>query len=564
MRGAVNLKIAVIQTNPIVGDIEHNFQNILSLAKPTLKQGASLVVTPELSLLGYPPKDLLSLKSLLKRQQVYLEKFLEFTKVNNCSILVGGIEQNPGPGKPFFNSIFVISKGILLGTVRKSRIPSYDVFEEDRFFQPGNSPTSNPFQVEGLKFRVVVCEDLWNTTQAFGVRDLRTYPSSTHPLFKVQKDFDFLVHVSASPYWKKKIQTRKDLIAAYASKLNSPIICVNQVGANDEVVFDGSSFCVLPDRSICASLPSFEETSLTFEIQGQKSTIRKVDESETVEWQFIEQAIVLGIKDYFKKNNVKQALIGMSGGIDSALVATLSAKALGSENVKGILLPSAITSKLSIEDGIDQCHRLKIQHELIPIAGWVESLSASLLDSPSGLAYENLQSRLRGIALMSLSNKTGSLVISTGNKSELAMGYSTLYGDMCGALLPIGDLYKTEVYGLSHFLNLQTPGLISNSILQKPPTAELALNQKDEDSLPSYDVLDGLLYEIIENQGASFSGFQSWNKILGERFTAQTIANKMKAAEFKRFQAPPIIKLSQRSFGKSWRMPLSSGEWVLT
>ncbi len=556
------MKIGVLQTNPRVGDIKNNTKNILDSAQKGIQLGVQFFVAPELALIGYPPKDLLSLPFLIKSQQHYLNEVIEFSKSHQIAIVLGVATQRKGPGKPFYNSAVYINNGQICGTVNKKRLPNYDVFEEDRFFAPGAEPNAaSVYSFQNKTFAISICEDLWNTTQAFGIRDLRSYQADSNPFRNFTQTPDFLIQISASPFWKNKIETRTDLIKAYAAKLSRPVLMVNQVGANDELIFDGSSTLIGSNGLISEKAPSFESGLFVFDLN--KTTQKEEESLEVDPHNSLLKALVLGIKDFVTKTGFTKVHLGLSGGIDSALVAFLCEQALGKNNVKGILLPSKFTSQQSITDAENLAQKIGIETISIPIQPLVDN-SQTLLQIPNlGLPYENLQSRIRGTLLMGYSNKNNSLLISTGNKSEIAMGYSTLYGDMCGALSPIGDLYKTEVFELCRYINKNYAQAIPHSIIDRPPTAELAPNQKDEDSLPPYDLLDSLLFEFIENQGQLLDTRESWNKKLGPKHSVEKILLQLNKNEFKRSQSAPILKTHLRSFGKSWRFPIAASPWGL-
>jgi NAD+ synthase (glutamine-hydrolysing) len=561
------VRIGILQTNPIIGDLDHNIQNIFDYIDSGLKKGVHFFVTPELGLIGYPPKDFLSLNFLFKKQNQKIESIIEQSRVKNFSIVLGCITKNKTPGKPFFNTALVISQGQILGEYHKQRIPSYDVFEDERFFEPG--PQINPiFKIDNFRFKLAICEDVWSQTQGFGIRDIRGYPKKTHPFLIDQapkENIDAFIHIAASPYWTSKIETRRDLFSALAQKTQCPILTVNSCGAQDELIFDGTSFMVSRSGDLSFVAPSFLEGLYLCDTDQMKITSLP----KTEHWNDVFLALSLGIRDYVHKTGFEKVHLGISGGIDSALVAALCCHALGSHNVNGYLLPSEFTSEASNTDGQKLCENLGIDSQKISISEILKLSRAELAMEDRGLAYENLQSRIRGLLLMGISNKDHSLLISTGNKSEIAMGYATLYGDMCGALSPIGDLYKTEVYALSHYLNQNFQKLgykkapIPESVLKRPPTAELAHNQKDQDSLPSYEILDGVLYDLIENQGETQFSVESWNRILAPNHSVDGLLRKISRCEFKRNQGAPILKVHLRSFGKNWRFPIAAGSWEL-
>ncbi len=559
------MKIALAQTNPVVGDLSGNFEKIENFCLKAAKAGCQFVATPELSLLGYPPRDLLAFRELKNTQAHFIEKIKKLSNDLKLGISVGFAEGKKGPGKPFYNSVLVFDSGKELGVIRKKRNPSYDIFEEDRFFDP--NPTEG--YTSAIKFRdkilhFFICEDLWSSIAAHGIRDIRNYSKTSSPLATVSEKFSpnsIGIFVSASPYWVGKQQARLDLVTALTRRHQLPICFVNQVGANDDLVFDGGSFAIDAQGNLVEPPLFFKSENIYFDLNKPSPSLGDFQVENY--WEGLENGIRLGIQDYFLKNKFKKGVLGISGGIDSALVACIAAKAIGPENLELVYLPSSNNQNESLEISKTISRNLKCGFRVIEIDDWIADFKKKLSISSSGIAYENLQSRLRGLSLMEISNLENRLLLATGNKSELAVGYSTLYGDMCGILLPIGDLYKTEVYGLSFYLNQKAkqvgnPAPIPNECLLRLPSAELSQGQNDQQSLPPYEILDGFLFELIENQGDFRGGLEAWDEILQEfGYQRDQLYKKFFGAEFKRKQAAPVLKLHQRSFGLGWRLPLT-------
>lgn len=541
------MKIALAQINPIVGDFEYNLNKILHFVDLASKQKADLVIFSELVLCGYPPKDLLLKKQFIEDNKRYLN-ILSKKIPTGIGVVVGFAEENKGVGKPLFDSLALVKKDEIVCTRQKILLPTYDVFDEDRYFEPGIVIKSVEFN--GKNIGLSICEDIWHSDLSW------TMPRyHIDPIVELGKqNIDFLINSSASPYFVDKPKIREFILKDCARRGKIPIIYVNQVGGNDELVFDGNSCVVDKDGNICLKLKSFEEDFQIFDLDSIKPQVVK----EVLQEEELFQAVVCGLRDYVLKCGFKKVIIGLSGGIDSALTATVAKLALGKENVLGVLMPSRYTSDESISDAKALAFNLGIETKLIsieePFKAFLKLLEPVWNGKDSSLTQENIQPRIRGLILMALSNQTGALVLSTGNKSELAVGYCTLYGDMCGGLAVISDLPKTTVYKLSEYINKKEgKEIIPKNTILKTPTAELKPNQKDQDILPPYDLLDKVLNKYIEEHLPVKEIIR--NGIPKE--TAVKVCNMIDASEYKRQQAAPGLKLTSRSFGYGWRMPIA-------
>ncbi|ACB52104.1 NH(3)-dependent NAD(+) synthetase [Crocosphaera subtropica ATCC 51142] len=561
------MKIAIAQLNPIIGDIENNAQHIYKVAQIAVERKAELLLTPELSLCGYPPKDLLFNTGFVEKLQIELEKLAKQLP-KKLAVLVGTVTENPHAyregEKPLFNSIVLIENQAIKQIFHKRLLPTYDVFDEDRYFEPGKE--SNFFQLSShdsnskpIKIGVTVCEDLWNDEEFWGKRNYETNPIQD----LVNNGVDLVVNLSASPYSIGKQKVRESMLKYTAQRHQVPIIYTNQVGGNDDLIFDGNSFAVNKNGEITLRAKGFQTAIETIECDDNNHDFKISYIADSIETEEAEiwSALVLGLKDYAHKCGFSKAVLGLSGGIDSSLVAAIAAEALGKENVLGILMPSPYSSSHSISDAEALVNNLGIKRYTLPIKDVMKAYDSILeplfKGTEFGVAEENLQSRIRGNLLMAIANKFGHLLLSTGNKSEMAVGYCTLYGDMNGGLAVISDVPKTRVFHLCKWLNRHQE-IIPRNVLIKPPSAELKPDQVDQDSLPSYDILDGILDRLIHRH-------QSIKEIEAAGFDYDIICKVVKLvtrAEFKRKQAPPGLKVSDRAFGTGWRMPIAS-RWKL-
>jgi NAD+ synthase (glutamine-hydrolysing) len=539
------MKLALLQLNPTVGDLEGNAARILAQAQTAALQNPDLMITSELALLGYPPRDLLLNRGFMQRAWQVLADLAQ-KLVGLPPVLVGIAEHNPASqGRPLFNSAVLLDQGKLGPTLRKTLLPTYDVFDEDRYFEPAKE--AQLLNIRGLSIGVSICEDLWNDRDFWQRQRYHQDPVAA----LAHQGAQCLINLSASPFTVGKQALREAMLSQLARKHQLPVVYVNQVGGNDDLVFDGQSMVLDAQGRILARAKAFAEEALVVDL-AQPSMDVPAEDRQSELW----QCLVLGTHDYVQKCGFKKVLLGLSGGVDSALTATIAAEALGPENVLGVLMPSPYSSPSSISDSLHLAKNLGMETLTLPIASLMEAFAATLAEPFAGRApdvtEENIQSRIRGNLLMALSNKFGSMLLTTGNKSELAVGYCTIYGDMSGGLAVISDLPKTWVYRLCQWLNRDEEKIPWN-ILEKPPSAELRPDQKDQDSLPPYDLLDELLYHHIErHEGAEeliASGF--------DPATVKKVLRLVQIAEFKRRQAPPGLKVTDRAFGSGWRMPIA-------
>jgi len=547
------MKITIAQLNPTIGDLRNNAETILTIAIEAANNGTNLLLTPELSLCGYPPRDLLLKPEFIDAMRSELEQ-LAADFPENLSGLIGFAERNQNAEekgeKPLYNSIALIQNNQIKQVFHKHLLPTYDVFDEARYFQSGELP--NHFKLNGIHIGVTICEDLWNDEEFWGKRAYSMNPIADLTALNV----DFTVNLSASPYTIGKQRIRERMLTHTAIRFDQPIIYVNQVGANDDLIFDGGSFVVNRDGILCDRVPQMKAYNHTICWENQRFVSTEPIAPTLDQSAELYAALVLGVQDYARKCGFKQALLGLSGGIDSALVATIAADALGAENILGILMPSPYSSDHSISDAKQLAQNLGIKTQTTPIEPVMKSYDESLAEIFSGtefgIAEENLQSRIRGTLLMGISNKFNYLLITTGNKSEIAVGYCTLYGDMNGGLAAIADVPKTKVYALCEWLN-RTTEVIPSNIITKPPSAELKPGQLDQDSLPDYEILDDILDRIVQNH-------ESPDQIIAaghDRTIVEKISRLVKIAEFKRRQSAPGLKVTDRAFGTGWRMPIA-------
>ncbi len=554
------MRLGLAQLNSTVGDLPGNRRKILDAYQALVAQGAELVIFPELITSGYPPRDLLFKRHFVRDIAESLKEIA--AAVGEVPAVVGTVEANAtGEGRPFYNAAAFCHRGAVAAVARKCLLPTYDVFDEDRYFEPAAQPTV--ITHAGRRIGLTICEDIW-THPMIGTRQLYHGLSPVRQL--AAQRCDLMVNISASPWHHEKGGVRQTLVTDAAFELDCPVAYVNAVGGNDELVFDGRSLVSDPAGHVFAGLAAFAEELRVVDVPlGAAENAGHAPELAAsfaqAELADIYAALALGLRDYAVKSGFRRGLVAISGGIDSAVVAALAAEAFGPENVTGVSLPSPISSQHSRDDALQLARNLGIRCETIPIAGLVAAAEGALAPvfagRPADVTEENIQARVRGVLMMALSNKFGSLLLSTGNKSEMAVGYCTLYGDMCGGLAVISDVYKTQVYALANWINAdarragRTPP-IPQSTIDKVPSAELRPNQTDQDSLPPYDVLDAVLKGYIE-QGLSRSD------LVAQGF-AEAVVNdvirKVDLNEYKRKQAAPGLKITPLAFGVGRRIPI--------
>lgn len=541
------MKIGIAQINTTVGDLSGNKSLILDAYKSLVADGAELIIYPELAVCGYPPRDLLFKTRFVTDTEATLEEIAQ--EIGTVPAVIGYV-QDRGPyltGRPFYNAAAWCESGEIKVVGRKSLLPTYDVFDEERYFEPSEGPVV--YDWNGKKVGITICEDIWNNPDIPTSRRYCNDPVAT----LAEQKIDLLLNLSASPWHEGKNEAREPLVQDAAERCGCPAVYCNAVGGNDELIFDGGSIAAHHERGLVAGLAAFREENHIIDLDDPAGY---VSEHFNLKGNAATQdALVLGLRDYAHKSGFRKALIGLSGGIDSAVVAALAAEAFGPENAIGIALPSAISSQHSRDDAAALAKNLGIDYHEVAIADTVSSAEAALSDLFSGMeadvTEENIQARARGLLLMAMSNKFGALLLTTGNKSEISVGYCTLYGDMCGGLAVISDLPKMKVYALARHMNLEREVIPVNTI-EKPPSAELRPDQKDEDSLPPYPVLDGILRLYIE-EGLSRAeivekGF--------EKDVVDDIVRKVDLNEYKRKQAAPGLKTTSLAFGVGRRIPI--------
>lgn len=553
------MKIALAQINPTVGDFTGNTKKILEFATRAAEHEAELVIFPELAICGYPPADFLEKKAFIDRAAQAVEELAAWTAVpGRPGLLVGSVMAvDAAIGKRVRNVAVLIARDRIAFVQQKMLLPFYDVFDEQRYFEPATSQSLTSWN--GQPLAITICEDAWNDKD-FWPRQLypvdpvdalmQQWPTGAE---RLDRSFRLILNISASPFNQGKPGVRQKMLAAIASRHNAFVVMVNQVGGNDGLVFDGSSLVLDPTGAVVARGACFAEDLVVVDLPDRSASAPGACDEIAEVW----QALVLGTRDYVRKCGFSKALVGLSGGIDSALVAAIAVEALGAENVVGIGMPSEYSSLGSIEDARHLARNLGIRFELLPIhdvfAQFQKTLEPLFAGTPFGLAEENLQSRIRGTLLMALSNKFGALVLTTGNKSEMSVGYCTLYGDMVGALAVIGDVYKTRVYQLCQYANREHERIPRNTI-EKPPSAELRPDQKDTDSLPPYEILDPILEAYVEH---FLSAEQIAQKQGIDPSLVRSVLKLVEQSEYKRQQAAPVLKVTQKSFGTGRRFPIA-------
>jgi NAD+ synthetase len=545
------LKCAFIQSDAKVGDIFANSSAVITTVKEAAARGAELCIAPELFLVGYPPRDLLLYPAFVAEAEaaaLRIAKEIAFLKI---PLILGSIGRNTsGKGKALLNQALFIAEGAIKDRYSKRLLPTYDVFDETRYFEAGTRPCLVTHQ--GLRLALTICEDIWNDNAFWANPNYIFDPLEEHP------SFDLLINISASPFAVGKQTLRQNMLEALARKHSAGIIYVNMIGGNDDLIFDGRSMYVTAKGSVAARAAGFKEELLIVDTDaGEELPGLSIAGDDFTPESEIWRALTLGLKDYCSKIGVGSVILGLSGGIDSSLVAALACEALGKDHVHGLLLPSPYSSEHSLVDAAKLAANLGMNTTTLPIAPAMRAYAVVLEESFVGRAKdvteENLQARIRGNLLMAFSNKFGQLLLTTGNKSEISVGYCTIYGDMCGGLAVIGDLYKTEVFRVCRWLNRKRGEIIPENVLLKPPSAELRPDQTDQDSLPPYDELDAILLFMLEER-------RSVEEIIAAghvRETVLKVANLVRMAEFKRRQAAPVLKITSHAFGVGWRMPIA-------
>ncbi len=544
------MRITVAQINPVVGAIEENVSRVLSIVEQSSGEGADLVVFPELVVTGYPPRDLLERPAFIDQALAGLDRVTQAARGHaDLGIVLGcPLRTGQSEGKPLYNAALLVAGGKVLFEQPKMLLPVYDVFDEARYFKP--TTDNGVFEFKGTQIGLSICEDLWCEPDPWNSR-----PYAIDPIeMLAKKGAALLINISASPFSLDKEKTRYELIRNHTKKHRVPFLFVNQVGGNDDLVFDGRSLLVGADGGAREVFPSFEESIRTIDTGAAPADEPYRYEDDVAA---VLKALVLGTRDYLAKCGFEKAVIGLSGGIDSAVTAAVACRALGPENVIGVAMPSPYSSKGSVEDARTLAGNLGIELKVIGIADVMEAYDGALGETFAGAdkdaTEENIQARIRGNIIMALSNKFGYLPLSTGNKSELSVGYCTLYGDMSGGLAVISDVPKTLVYRLAEHINAGTP-VIPKSTIDKPPSAELKPGQKDADTLPPYDVLDRILKRLIDRH----LGFDRIVEAGFDPDTVRWVIDAVRTNEYKRKQAPPGIKVTSKAFGAGRRVPIAA------
>ena len=539
------MRIAIAQLNYHIGNFRGNVAKMLDAVKWAERQNADLIIFGELAISGYPPRDFLEFSDFISQCESALNRLKKASQL--IGIIVGCPSRNPVvEGKDLYNSAYVLYQGKILFKQNKGLLPTYDVFDEYRYFEPASKFSCLDFK--GKKIALTICEDIWNV-------------GNDNPLYTVcpldiliKENPDFIVNVSASPFGYSHAEERIEVLKANVDRYKKPIFYSNNVGAQTELIFDGGSVVINQDGVMIDELPYFKEEMRVYDLQEvMDSTVQNEQAKDDIDE--IHSALILGVKDYFQKLGLSTAIVGLSGGIDSAVTTVIAAQALGAGNVRVILMPSQYSSDHSVNDALQLAKNLGIHHDIIQIEdiykAFKKELDPVFGDLPFNVTEENLQARTRGVLLMAMSNKLGNIVLNTSNKSEAAVGYGTLYGDMCGGLSVIGDVYKTQVFALARHINKDKEIIPENTII-KPPSAELRPNQKDSDSLPDYDILDKILFEYIENKkGPAVIVKMGFDESLVKRILRLVNIN-----EFKRFQTAPTLRVSSKAFGMGRRMPI--------
>lgn len=546
------MRISIAQLNYQIGDFDGNRSLICEAINRARSEGSDLIVFSELCISGYPPLDLLDRVDFVEKCNQTVEEVASYC--TGISAIVGSPSFNTGKeGKKLFNSAFLISEGKILFSTNKALLPTYDIFDEYRYFEPERD--FEVFDFRGIRIALTICEDLWDE-QPFDNKFEKSRLYTISPMEELaRQNPDLVINISASPFSYTKVEAKKKIFTSKAEKYKLPVITCNQTGANTELIFDGASMVINERGEIYHQLEYFEESVFTFELEKLRSGQILTGEKKYEPIALIHQALVTGIRDYFRKTGFRKCIIGLSGGIDSAVCVCLAKEALGKENVLALLLPSRYSSEHSVTDSVLLAGNLGISHEIIsiekPFAAFGEILAPAFAGKKSDITEENIQARIRAVILMAFSNKFGNILINTSNKSEAAVGYGTLYGDMAGGLSVIGDVYKTDVYKLARYINRESE-IIPENIIIKAPSAELRPGQYDTDSLPEYPILDSILYKYIELQ---LPAREIYAEGPGRELTEKVI-RMINNNEYKRYQAPPVLRISSKSFGDGRKMPI--------
>ncbi len=541
------MKIFLAQINTVVGAVRTNTGRIIEFARKAAKKGGDLVVFHEMAITGYPPKDLLDKKEFVDDNIAAVEKIARACP--EIGIIVGFVDYNPSAeGKRLMNAAALTYKGEIVAKEYKSLLPFYDVFDEGRYFEPASEV--RVVEYGGRKIGLTICEDIWNDKDAFNVTAYHF-----NPVEELTKQCaEIIISINSSPFTIGKLGLKRDMLKKLAIEYNVPIVYLNQVGANDSLIFDGASVVIGPDGAIQAQAGMFEEDLIVYDTDTGKGDIRDIPAGDI---EMVFKALVLGVRDYFRKCGIEKAVVGVSGGIDSALSTSIAVEALGSDNVIGVSMPSKYSSKSSVDDARKLCKNLGVEFKVIPIQKIVETYHESLSEEfkglPQDVTEENIQARVRANILLALSNKFGYLVLNNGNKSESSVGYCTMYGDMAGGLAVLSDVPKMMVYELAGFIN-RSKAIIPKNTLTKAPSAELKPDQKDEDSLPPYEVLDKIITAYVEES-------RGIDEIVGmgiEREIVEKTVEMINRSEFKRRQMPPGLKVTTKAYGFGRRMPIAA------
>ncbi len=539
------MKISIAQFNFHIGNFEGNVSKMLKATEEAKEAGADIICFSELATCGYPPRDFLEFDDFIRLANEAIDTLADAAR--GIAIVVGSPSKNPViEGKDLFNSAYFLADGQVKQVAHKALLPTYDIFDEYRYFEPAGA--FSIVEYKGKRIALTVCEDIWNI-------------GNENPLYTIcpldemmPQQPDFVINISASPFNHKQVEERKHVLKSNVERYKLPMFYINHIGAQTELIFDGGSIVMSPDGAIFDELPYFEEDLRTYRLDEVEKG-NGVSEQQISKMEAIHDALVLGVRDYFGKLGFKRAILGLSGGIDSAVTAVIAARALGPKNVRLILMPSHFSSDHSVNDARDLAENLGAHYDIIPIEtiydSFMEQLKPHFWATPFNIAEENIQSRSRGILLMALSNKFGNILLNTTNKSEMAVGYGTLYGDLCGGLSVIGDVYKTEVFELARFINKDGEVIPENTIT-KPPSAELKPDQLDTDSLPPYEELDVILYEYIENK----LGPQEIIEMGHDEKLVRRVLRMVNINEFKRYQTAPVLRVSPKAFGMGRRMPI--------